>query len=560
VNLSVAGPPASVDAPRLACTAISVNFGGITALADVDLQVPPASVVGLVGPNGAGKSTLFGVVSGLIRPTRGRIVLAGKDVTGSSPQRRADLGLARTFQHPELFAGLTVRDHLVLAHRAKHARDRVLSDLFTMGSLRPVNATEKARVEELVDLLELTDHATRQASALPLGLARLVELGRALASSPTILLLDEPSSGLDATDTARVEEILTRVAREWGISVLLVEHDVDMVLRLCATVYVLDFGELIASGPPEVVRANPVVRAAYLGEDASQREPRRSALTASADMPAGEPLGREASRTRSAAETSASAGLGHISKRADLPSQPPLLLVEDLTVRYGDAVGLSGVSFALGDGQALAVLGANGAGKSTLARALAGLVPVKGKLTFGGQDVTGWPAYRMRTAGVVLLPEGRGVFRHLTVSENLRMATKQLGRRQERSAATAHVLDIFPQLGRRLRQPAGRLSGGEQQMLSLARALAISPKLLVADELSLGLAPLVVDVVFEGLQRAKEAGVTVVMTEQYIHRALAFTEECVVLQRGQVAWRGPSRDAEGEVLRHYLGDGLATVS
>jgi len=529
--------PGTVTGPvetRLSCAGVSVQFGGIAALADVDLTVPAGAVVGLVGPNGAGKSTLFGVVSGLIRPTRGRVVLAGEDVTDSRPQRRADLGLARTFQHPELFIGLTVRDHLVLAHRAKHARDRVWSDLFTVGSLRPADAAEKGAVDELLELLGLAGHASRQAAGLPLGLARLLELGRALASSPTLLLLDEPSSGLDAADTARFEEILTRVARERGISVLLVEHDVDMVMRLCQTVYVLDFGELIASGPPEAVRADPAVRAAYLGEETVEQGPAPAEGAVSVPHAAAEP--------------------------GDAAQRPPILRVEDLGVRYGDAVGLSGVSFELGTGLALAVLGVNGAGKSTLARALAGLVPVEGKVTFAGEDVTGWPAHRTRNAGLVLLPEGRGVFRHLSVAENLRMATASVHGRRERRAATAQVLEIFPQLGRRLRQPAGRLSGGEQQMLSLARALATSPKLLVADELSLGLAPLMVDVVFEGLQRAKEAGVTVIMTEQYIHRALAFAEECLVLQRGEVAWHGPSSVAEGEVLRHYLGDGMMAAS
>ncbi|HUO47284.1 MAG TPA: ATP-binding cassette domain-containing protein [Acidimicrobiales bacterium] len=539
----------ATEAPRLSCREVSVQFGGIAALADVDLDVAPGSVVGLVGPNGAGKSTLFGVVSGLIRPSRGRVLLAGEDVTDRRPQHRADLGLARTFQHPELFVGLTVRDHLVLAHRAKHARDRVWSDLFTMGSLRPAEADEKSSVDELLDLLGLRSHAGRQAAGLPLGVARLLELGRALASSPSLLLLDEPSSGLDAADTAAFERILTRVARERGISVLLVEHDVDLVMRVCQRVYVLDFGQLIASGPPDAVRVDPAVRAAYLGEDLPD------AATPGAGPPPGDGAGAVHVR-----ETAADASGTGPTAPPVTASGAPLLRAEELRVRYGDAVGLDGVSFELEAGVALAVLGANGAGKSTLARALAGLVPIQGRLVLDGEEVTGRPAHRMRTAGLVLLPEGRGVFRHLTVSENLRMASAMVAGRRERREATARVLDIFPQLGRRLRQPAGRLSGGEQQMLSMARALVESPRVLVADELSLGLAPLMVDVVFEGLERAKREGVTVIMTEQYIHRALAFAEECLVLQRGQVAWHGASSVAEGEVLRHYLGDGMMAVS
>jgi ABC-type branched-subunit amino acid transport system ATPase component len=515
-----------------------VQFGGISALDGVTLEVPGGSVVGLVGPNGAGKSTLFGVLCGLIHPSRGRVLLEDEDVTASRPQHRASLGLARTFQHPELFLGLTVRQHLVLAHRAKHARSRVWSDLFTAGSLRRPDAAESAAVDELLELLALTSVAQRPASSLPLGAARLLELGRALASSPTVLLLDEPSSGLDASDTARFEGILGRVARERDLSVLLVEHDVELVMRMCESVYVLDFGEMIASGTPTEVRADPAVRAAYLGEERVEDEP-----TVPASVAVQAP--RSDDRPQEAAATVAA-------------DRPPILTVEDLRVRYGDAVALSGVSFTLPAGPALAVLGANGAGKTTLARALAGLVPVDGRIAVDGRDVTGWPAHRLRKAGVVILPEGRGVFRSLTVAENLRMASTLHDRRQ-RKDAEARALDMFPQLGRRLRQPAGRLSGGEQQMLSLARALGTSPTLIVADELSLGLAPLLVDVVFEGLERVKQAGVSVIMIEQYIHRALAFAEECLVLERGEVAWRGPSELAEGEVLRHYLGEGSMTV-
>ena len=535
------GTAASVMTPRLSCTEVSVHFGGIAALDGVSLEVPPRAVVGLVGPNGAGKSTLFGVLCGLIRPSRGRVLLEGEDVTGRRPQHRARLGLARTFQHPELFGGLTVRQHLVLAHRAKHAKSRVWSDLFTAGSLRPSTAAETAVVDELLGLLGLEPVAQRHGSSLPLGAARLLELGRALASSPTVLLLDEPSSGLDATDTGRFEEILGRVARERELSVLLVEHDVELVMRMCQSVHVLDFGEMIAHGSPGEVRANPAVRAAYLGEERTDGD--------SAPPPPPPPA---------TAHDTPTADLPLAPAPVDSPGGSPILAVEELRVSYGDAVACNGVSFTLTAGPALAVLGANGAGKTTLARALAGLVPRDGKVVLDGRDVTRWRAHRLRQAGVVLLPEGRGIFRNLSVTDNLRMATALVERRQ-RKEAQAQALEVFPQLGRRLRQPAGRLSGGEQQMLSLARALATSPSLIVADELSLGLAPLLVDAVFDGLERIKQAGITVILIEQYIHRALAFAEECLVLERGRVAWRGPSHLAEGEVLRHYLGDESMTV-
>jgi branched-chain amino acid transport system ATP-binding protein len=541
VHANGAFPGGEGAPPRLECAEVTVRFGGVVAVDAVDLAVPPGAIVGLVGPNGAGKSTLFGVLSGLLRPGSGRVFLDGEDVTGSRPQRRAQLGLARTFQHPELFGSLTVRDHLVLAHRAKGTPRRVWSDLFTLGSLRRVDAGERDHVDELVELLELHEIAERPALGLPLGLARLVELGRALATRPTLLLLDEPSSGLDAHDTGRIEATLRRVALERAISVLLVEHDVDLVMRLCSTVNVLDFGRLIASGPPDAVRADPLVRAAYLGEQPAGDEPGR---------PAPERLWAEAAITVGAPTV----GEG----RPLVPGEnQPILRVQELGVRYGEATALSGVSFELPAGQALAVLGPNGAGKSSLARALSGLVqPSSGRIELNGADITRWAGHRIRRTGMVHLPESRGVFRALTVTDNLQMAAAALPTRHARRQAVELSFALFPALARRRRQPAGLLSGGEQQMLSLARALATSPSLLVADEMSLGLAPIMVDVVFDGLQRARQAGVTVVMIEQYVHRALGFADRCIVLQRGEVAWAGPADVAKDEVLRHYLGEGM----
>ncbi|MFI7667649.1 ABC transporter ATP-binding protein [Nocardia sp. NPDC049526] len=233
-----------------------------------------------------------------------------------------------------------------------------------------------------------------------------------------------------------------------------------------------------------------------------------------------------------------------------------LLAVRDLNVRYGAAQALQGVTFDVHPNSALAVLGPNGSGKSTLARTLSGLVtPVDGTVELDGRDITGATPDRIRRAGLVHLPEGRGVFPTLTVLENLRMATA--ADRQRRAAAIDHAFEIFPVLQQRQRQAAGTLSGGEQQMLSLARALMVEPRLVIADEMSLGLAPKMVDVVFESLQRARAAGVAVIMIEQFASRALAFADHCLILQRGRIAWSGAADQAGDELLRGYLGDATA---
>ena len=232
----------------------------------------------------------------------------------------------------------------------------------------------------------------------------------------------------------------------------------------------------------------------------------------------------------------------------------PILEVHDLDVRYGTSQALFGVSLAVQPGTVLAVLGANGAGKSTLARAISGLVPpAAGRVLFDGRDVTGLPAHRIRKLGLTYVPEGRGIFPGLSVIDNLRMAVAQ-EQRQQRPKAIGRAIERFPVLGTRRSQRAGSLSGGEQQMLALARALAVSPKLVIADEMSLGLAPLVAESVFEGIEDARRSGITILLSEQFVHRALSMADGCVILTRGHVGWSGPASEAGQEVIDRYLGE------
>jgi branched-chain amino acid transport system ATP-binding protein len=258
---------AGTTAPRLEARGVTVRFGGLVALNDVDLQVPGSSIVGLVGPNGAGKSTLFAVLSGLLKPTAGSVMMGGHDVTRTSPQKRAGRGLARTFQHPELFSSLTVREHVVLAYRMRHAKGRIWTDLITGRGFLPPPQEENARVDELIEALNLGAIQHSPVVGLPLGSARLIEVARALAVDPRVLLLDEPSAGLDVRETEELAATLQRVVADHGVSLLLVEHDVELVLGMCDFVHVLDFGVKIAAGRPEEIRADPGVRAAYLGAE-----------------------------------------------------------------------------------------------------------------------------------------------------------------------------------------------------------------------------------------------------------------------------------------------------
>jgi branched-chain amino acid transport system ATP-binding protein len=233
---------------------------------------------------------------------------------------------------------------------------------------------------------------------------------------------------------------------------------------------------------------------------------------------------------------------------------PALLAAEDLWVNYGSAKALFGVSLAMEPGDVVAILGANGAGKSTLGKSLCGLVaPSKGRVTFLGTDVTGWPAHRVSRLGLDYLPEGRGIFPTLSVLDNLRMFLRRGSSRRERDRKVGTALEMFPILAERRHQRAGTLSGGEQQMLALARVLAQPPRLVIADEPSLGLAPIVIDRVFEMLDLARQQGVAIILIEQFVDRALEFADRCVILERGKTTWNGRTEDARGEVLDRYFG-------
>jgi len=230
------------------------------------------------------------------------------------------------------------------------------------------------------------------------------------------------------------------------------------------------------------------------------------------------------------------------------------LAVENVDVAYGTLVALSEVTFDVAPGSVVALLGPNGAGKSTLGRAVSGLVRARsGRIALDGVDITRWPAHRVRRAGVAYVPEGRGIFPGLSVLDNLRMAARQAGARAARDDAIDRAMTLFPVLAARRHQRAGSLSGGEQQMLGLARALAVRPRVIIADEMSLGLAPIVVERVFESVRLIRDEGITVVVIEQFVHRALSVADQCVILTRGRVGWAGRAADAEHAALDRYLG-------
>jgi len=249
----------------LAGREINVRFGGVAALTDVNIEVAPGEVVGLIGPNGAGKTTLFDALSGIRTPTSGRVMLNGSDVTNRSATWRSRNGMRRTFQRQQTFGWLTVEENVLTALEWRGGGGGLLADLVALPSRRKRELERRERAREVIEICGITDVKDEPAGKLPIGRARMVELARAIVDHPNVLLLDEPTSGLEESETHNLGATIQRVRAEEGCAVVLVEHDVGFVMSMCDRIVVLNLGRVIAEGPPDVVRNDPAVRAAYLG-------------------------------------------------------------------------------------------------------------------------------------------------------------------------------------------------------------------------------------------------------------------------------------------------------
>jgi branched-chain amino acid transport system ATP-binding protein len=478
----------------LTAEGVRVAFGGVVAVAGVDLIASPGRITSVIGPNGAGKTTLLNLMSGFQRPDAGTVRIGKQEITGLAAHGTAGAGLARTFQTAQPFANLSVLDNVRLGLLRGAWRGRADPDL----------------ARALLALVGYGGSNTRVAGALPHVDRRLVEIARALATGPAVLLLDEPAAGLNEADTAKLGGLLQRLARA-GLAVVLVEHDMSLVMSISDEIVVLDAGRRIAIGTPAVVRNDPAVKAAYLG----------------ATMAAGPDVARTAGA--------------------------PLLEVSELSAGYGALAVLDNVSLKIGRGEVIALFGPNGAGKSTLMKALSGLIrPVSGSISLDGRDLASLSAPQVASSGLILVPEGRQVFPQLTVAENLR-----LGATRRNDFSTSEIEDMltrFPRLRPRLHTAAGLLSGGEQQMLAVARGLLAKPGVLMLDEPSLGLAPAVVSELFEQFARLRDEGMTLLIVDQMADYALAIADRGYVLGGGRIVAQGNPSELRGAMLDDaYLG-------
>jgi ABC-type branched-subunit amino acid transport system ATPase component len=506
---------------------VSISFGGIKALNDVSLELNRGEILGLIGPNGAGKTTLFNCISGVLQPDSGRIRMDDRSIVTLAPHERARLGLSRTFQDLQLWGSMTVMENCQLPMDALERRSMIADALRLPGASRKERASvERARA--VLHALDLLEHADVPAGDLPVGLQRRVEIARALCARPELVLLDEPASGLDAAETAHLAELLGRLRDRFKVSMLLVDHDMSLVMRACHFIYVLDFGQMIAAGRPEQVRDDPKVISAYLGEG---------------DQPEGEARGEADGAGEAVSSNGSHAGITVTPRdRVEPAAKPgqPLLEVRDLRAGYGHLEVIRNIDLEVGRGEVVACIGANGAGKTTTLRALSGVIkPLGGTVHFDGVNVTGKAPQAIVRLGMLHIPQGRGLFPKLTVDETIRLSTYS-GPIQDFSVA----YEAFPVLRRRGSQLVGTLSGGEQQMVAMARALLVRPKLLLLDEMSQGLAPAVVQQLFERLRLFREQGTAVFLVEQFVDSALAIADRAYIFEHGTVA-----HEAEAALLR-----------
>ena len=492
--------------PILDVRELGIDFGGLTAVDNFNLMIGRNEIAGLIGPNGAGKTTVFNLLTNVYQPTRGSILIDGMPTAGKKTYQVNRMGVARTFQNIRLFKELSVIDNIKVGLH-ESMKYNLASSLLRMPNYWKEEKKCTERALELLDIFHMADLANTQAGSLPYGAQRRLEIMRALATGPKLLLLDEPAAGMNPSETAELTETIRRIRDEFNIAVLLIEHDMSLVMGICEGIAVLNFGRIIAKGTPDEIRDNPQVIEAYLG------------------------------------------------KKEGCTMADTLLKVDGINVYYGNIHAVKDISFTVNAGEIVTLIGANGAGKSTTLKTISGLLkPRTGDVLYKGKSIKGVRAHKIVESGLAQVPEGRHVFLHMTVDENLDMGAYT----QPASTIAANkekVFTLFPRLKERRKQLAGTMSGGEQQMLAMGRALMSNASMLMLDEPSMGLSPLLVQEIFDIIRDIHKEGMTILLVEQNAQMALSVADRAYVLETGRVVMDGTGAEllTNERVRSAYLG-------
>ncbi|WAP66916.1 branched-chain amino acid ABC transporter ATP-binding protein/permease [Jiella pelagia] len=473
---------------------LAKNYGPVQAVKDASFSVRKRTLHALIGPNGAGKTSAFNLISGMAAPTRGTVKLGGKDIAGLPPEAVCRRGLARSFQITNLFPALSVGENLRLGVQATH-KSR-FNPWIEAGSIASING----ETAEIARFLGVSGMEEAEAGALSYGGQRVLDMGLAISSKPQILLLDEPLAGLAAAERERIGRLIRKIADD--IPVLLVEHDIDRVFDLADAVTVMNGGEVLVDGTVEETRSDKRVQEIYIGS-----------------------------------------GVAALAARDLVSAAKPevLLAMKNVDTFYGKSQILSDVSLEVHQGEIVALLGRNGAGKTTLLKTLIGIAPPSsGTATLAGEAIAGLPSAEIARRGVGYVPQGRGLFSGMTVRQNL-----ELGRLKRLTGAGQHwseerVLEFFPRLAERLDIDADRLSGGEQQMVAVARALVGDTRLLLLDEPFEGLSPAITEELFNAFDRLRTE-VSILIVDHHLDLVLNLADRVTVLERGSVVHEGAAR-------------------
>ncbi len=497
---------------------LTKRFGGLAAVSDIDLAIRPGEILGVIGPNGAGKTTFVNCITGLDKPTAGEIRFHGRNITRLPAYAIGRLGIARTFQVVKPLRQLTVRDNVATG------------SMFGAGGRERTAAQARLYADEVLARVGLEHRSRDLASDLTIPDLKRLELAKALAMDPELLLLDEVMAGLNPTEVERAMELLRQINRD-GVTLFVIEHVMKAIMGISDRLLVLHYGKKIAEGLPQEIVEDPAVVEAYLGE-------------------------RFARGVRTSAGNEPRPAVGAPPPPAPTPGGAALLDVAGLSSGYGDVQVLWDVSLQVREGEIVALVGANGAGKSTLLCTLSQLVsPRAGTIRFGKADLTRARPEEVVEAGIVHVPQGRRLFPGLTIRENLLQGAYRRRDAGGISADLDWVFGLLPRLSERSGQYAGRLSGGEQQMCAIGRGLMGRPKLLLIDELSLGLAPLIVDGLLDLIAEINRRGTTVLLVEQDVQVALEHAHRGYVLETGRIVQSSPARELleDPRIRQAYLG-------
>ena len=486
-------------APVLEVRGLTKKFGGLTAVKNLNFDVHGGEIFGLIGPNGSGKSTAMKAIMGIERPTEGTVRFQGHDVAGMPAHRIARQGFGMVFQHSRPLNRQTVLENIMVA---------LLPDSLLM--LFPDKAlTERAKwIAERVGLGEVMH---RRPPTLPFADLRRLELAKAIARDPKVVLVDEPFAGLTLAEVGMFSDLI-RSFRDEGRAVMLVDHNVKSVAALVDRVLAMYLGEEIATGRADEVMRNETVRRVYLG---------------------------------GAIETSAR-------PESNFTDKVPLLQVENVSVHYGKAQALENVSIHVHQGEFVSIVGLNGAGKTTLFNTISGFLPYSGEIIRDGEKLRGTSAAKIARSGLVQCPDTRELFGEMTVRENLDLGGQHLDP-AEQEKQLEWLFDLFPILKQRQGQMAQTLSGGEQQMLAIGRALMMKPKILILDEPTLGLAPVILELLSKALEKLRQTTpITVLLGEQNVTFALPHADRVYVLEHARVVWEGDPGRFAAEAGEGYL--------